>query len=306
MRCGAAEGPLKRKALTFQASVSREAQHDPMKKLLLPIALMLGTAASAQGVISAQSIIVNPAPSTSVNVRVWVDKDTTGQRIPNYAEGETIRIFTSVDSDAYVYLFSLNAAGKITQILPNRLGGSNFLRGGTVRAFPGAGDNFVFNVAAPYGQNRVLALASKTPLNLSQLSDFSSGQAFADVRTSGSEGLAQALSIVVNPVPQQQWNSATAFFNVVRGAAAQPTQPNYAYPMPSFNRGTWRVTITEDTSAAQVYQYYTTQLQQQGYRVQGTNHRGANLEARFASARGSATLLVRVTGNGYQVEIQIR
>lgn len=291
---------------TLQRPVRARAQHAAMKKLLTVPAMMLATAALAQPVISAQSIIVNPAPST-VNVRVWVDKDPTGQRIPNYAEGETIRIFTSVDSDAYVYLFNLNAAGQVTQILPNRLGGSNFLRAGTVRAFPGQGDNFVFNVAAPYGQNQVFALASRTELNLSQISDFTSGQAFANVRPSGSEGLAQALSIVVNPVPQQQWNSAVAFFNVVRGVAAQPTTPNYAYPVPNLNLRTWRVTISERSlSATQVYTHYTTQLQQQGYRVQSTHHRGSNLEVRMVSGRSTATLTVRVTGNGYQVEIQIR
>ncbi|GAA5514135.1 hypothetical protein Dcar01_02888 [Deinococcus carri] len=180
--------------------------------LLAPLA----APALAAPVISAQSIIVNPV-QTSLQARVWVDRDASGSRTPNYRIGDRIRVSVSVNENAYVYLFYVDPDGSVDQILPNRLGGSNYVRKGEVRTFPSPRDNFVFNVGGNPGLNKVLVVASRRPLDLSELSSFRSGQPFAQVNAKGSQQLAQALSIVVNPVeqpvPQQDWVSDTAFFN---------------------------------------------------------------------------------------------
>lgn len=193
-----------------------------MKKfLLIPVALLASSAFAAPK-ISAQSIIVNPVqPDLSVSVRV--DKDPTGNAAPNYTVGENITISTTVNRDAYVYLFNVDSTGEVTQILPNRLqGGGNFVKANTTTVFPAAGSGFTFNVDGQQGLNKVLALASTTELNLDQLSTFKTGQdQFATVTARGQDGLAQALSIVVNPIPQNSWVSDTAFFNVV---AATPVR----------------------------------------------------------------------------------
>ncbi|WP_034383259.1 DUF4384 domain-containing protein [Deinococcus sp. YIM 77859] len=186
-----------------------------MKKLLMiPAAMLLSTAAAAPK-ISAQSIIVNPVePDLSVSVRV--DKDNTGNGNPTYRVGENIRISTTVNRDAYVYLFNVDATGEVTQILPNRLSDSNFVKANTTVTFPEPGANFTFTVGNDLGLNKVLALASLTPLNLDQLSTFKSQQdQFATVNAKGQQQLAQALSIVVNPIPQNSWVTDTAFFTVV-------------------------------------------------------------------------------------------
>ena len=193
-----------------------------MKKLLIPTLLLAtATSAFAQPRISAQSIIVNPAqPDLSVQVRV--DKDSSGQATPSYTEGERIRVSASTNRDAYVYLFSVGADGEVSQILPNRLSadGGNFVKANTTVTFPAPGAAFTFDVAGPAGLNKVLALASLTPLNLSQISDFRSAQdQFATVNAKGQDNLAQALSIVVNPIPQNSWVSDTAFFQVSPRAA---------------------------------------------------------------------------------------
>jgi len=190
------------------------------KLFLLPAALLLSTAAAAPK-ISAQSIIVNPTqPDLSVSVRV--DKDASGNSNPTYRVGENIRISTTVNRDAYVYLFNVDATGEVTQILPNNLGGANFVKANTTTVFPGPGANFTFTVGEDTGLNKVLALASLTQLNLNALSAFKSQQdQFATVTARGQQELAQALSIVVNPLPQNSWVSDTAFFSVV---AQNPVQ----------------------------------------------------------------------------------
>ncbi|WP_027460658.1 DUF4384 domain-containing protein [Deinococcus murrayi] len=196
-----------------------------MKKVLttsLALGAALTTSAFAQPRLSAQSIIVNPTqPDLSVSVRV--DKDATGTANPVYRIGENIRISTTVNRDAYVYLFNVDATGEVTQILPNRFeSGANFVKANTTKVFPAPGDAFTFTVDGPVGLNKVLALASLTPLNLDQLSTFKSQQdQFATVNARGQDQLAQALSIVVTPLPQTSWVSDTAFFTV---AAQTPVQ----------------------------------------------------------------------------------
>ena len=195
-----------------------------MKKLLttsLALGTVLTGTALGQARISAQSIIVNPVqPDLSVSVRV--DQDPSGNTTPSYRVGEPIRISTTVNRDAYVYLFSVDASGDVSQILPNRLSEGNFLKANTTKVFPGPGDNFTFTVDGPVGLNKVLALASLTPLDLNALSSFKTQQdQFATVNTRGQEGLAQALSIVVNPVPASSWVSDTAFFTVTAQTPAR-------------------------------------------------------------------------------------
>ena len=192
-----------------------------MKKfLMIPVALLASSAFAAPK-ISAQSIIVNPTqPDLSVSVRV--DKDSTGNANPVYIDGEAIKISTTVNRDAYVYLFNVDSSGEVTQILPNRLSdsGGNFVKANTTVSFPAAGDQFTFNVAGPVGLNKVLALASLEPLNLDQITSFKTSQdQFATASARGQDQLAQALSIVVNPIPQNSWVSDTAFFSVASRAA---------------------------------------------------------------------------------------
>ncbi|THF88800.1 PEGA domain-containing protein [Deinococcus sp. KSM4-11] len=188
------------------------------KILMIPAALLLSTAAAAPK-ISAQSIIVNPTtPDLSVSVRI--DKDTTGNQNPAYKVGEGITVSATVNQDAYVYLFNVNPDGSVDQILPNRLSENNMVKANTTKSFPAEGDNFKYTVAGPIGQNKVLALASLTPLNLDQLSSFKTQQdQFATVNAKTQAGLAQALSIVVSPLPQNSWVSDTAFYTV---AAVNP------------------------------------------------------------------------------------
>lgn len=186
-----------------------------MKKfLLIPIALLASSSLAAP-VISAQSIIVNPKKPT-LQVQVSLDKPSSGSNIAQYRIGDSIRISAKVNRDAYVYLFNVNAAGKVHQILPNQIGGNNYVRAGNTVSFPATTDQFTFDIAGPVGLNKVLALASSTKLDLSSLSKFQSSQAqFATVKPKGQERLAQALSIVVNPVPQTSWVTSTALFTVV-------------------------------------------------------------------------------------------
>ncbi|GGN03664.1 S-layer-like protein [Thermus composti] len=185
-----------------------------MRKLLWML-LGLGTALAQQ--ISPQGIIVNPVP-TDLKVRVWVDKDPGKRGDALYRIGEPIYIYVNVNQDAYVYLFNINADGKIDPILPNPYERDNFLRAGETRRFPPEGARYRYTITGPEGEDRVLAVASRRPLSLGEILDVERGE----VRVRGAEGLARALSIVVEPLPDRDWVTDVARYYVGRLPAPPP------------------------------------------------------------------------------------
>ncbi|MFO8148729.1 MAG: DUF4384 domain-containing protein [Trueperaceae bacterium] len=178
-------------------------------------ALSLFAAAIAQGpVLSPRSIVVNPVPGFEVDV--WLD-DHVGERdAPAYRVGENLQISVRPSVDAYVYLFSLAADGLVEQVLPNRFdadGSDNFVRGGTVRTFPPDGARYTFTVSPPQGLAKVIAVASRRPLDVSTLASFRNESAFATSNI-GEDAFARALRIIVTPIPSDDWVSATALYYV--------------------------------------------------------------------------------------------
>ena len=267
--------------------------------------LLLGIASAAPK-ISAQSIIVNPVVS-ALKLRVWTDRDPSGQRTPAYASGDRIRVFVTPSRDAYVYLFNLQTDGSITQILPNRFSRADLVKANTVKSFPGPGDKFTYTIAGPSGVNKVLALASSTPLNLSQLSSFKTSQdTFATVTVSGQAGLARALSIVVTPVKDDAWVTATAQYAVSARPVAQPAPVTSSPGMPAWtSRNDWSSTFTSRSDTLNgVYTRYVRELQSQGYRLVNSKQNGNHVTATFTGA-GKATLSVKQKGRDGRFEVKI-
>ncbi|MFD3006128.1 PEGA domain-containing protein [Thermus tengchongensis] len=187
-----------------------------MRKLLLA-ALGLGVALAQQ--ISPQGILVNPVP-TDLVVKVWVDKDPAKRGNAVYQVGEPIYIYVNVNRDAYVYLFNINADGRIDPILPNAFERENFLRAGETRRFPPEGARYRYTVTGPEGEDRILAVASRRPLSLGEILDVEGSR----VRVQGAEGLARALSIVIEPLPPRDWVTDVARYFVGR-VTAPPSTP---------------------------------------------------------------------------------
>jgi len=188
--------------------------------------------AFAQGVrFEPRAIVVNPAPSFGVTV--FLDK--SGE-VPSYRVGEEIEIGVRVDRDAYVYLYSLQPDGTVTQILPNRFDEDNDLRAGQTRTYPPSGAGYVFNVEPPTGLSKVVAVASTRELDTRELARFQSGQDFA-TSDIGERGFQSAFRIVVNPVPQSGWVTATTYYEVTRGGSSPPSAAEATLAIDSDPRG---------------------------------------------------------------------
>ena len=195
-------------------------------KLLLSVPFLLlafGFAQDDGAVFSPQAIIVNPTPS--FEVETFVDKDDSGQSVPSYEIGEDIRIGVRTSEDAYVYLFSVKSDGEIQQILPNEVdsyGRDNFVRADQTKYFPPSDARYTFEVSGPSGLDKVLAVASLDPLNTSDLTEFESEGSFRT--SSADEGeFAESLSVIVRPLPQDDWVTDTALFYI----GGRPTTQRY-------------------------------------------------------------------------------
>ncbi|MDW8016651.1 MAG: DUF4384 domain-containing protein, partial [Thermus sp.] len=186
-----------------------------MRKWLWAV-LGLGVALAQQ--VSPQGILVNPVP-TDLQVRVWVDKDPSKRGGALYQVGEPIFIYVNVNQEAYVYLFNVNADGRIDPILPNAFERDNLLRAGETRRFPPEGARYRYTVTGPEGEDRILAVASRRPLSLGEILDVEGNR----VRVQGAEGLARALSIVVEPLPDRDWVTDVARYYV--GRISSPPSP---------------------------------------------------------------------------------
>ncbi len=183
-----------------------------MLKRLLGLALLFASAASAQIVVSPQSIVVNPRPSFGVDV--WLDRDTSGDGAPSYQVGDEIRISVRPAEDSYVYVFDVKPNGEVTQIFPNRFDSDNFVRGGRTVTLPPSGARYVFNIAPPRGLSKVIAVASRTQLDTRQLARFDDEDDLFAHSTIGEEGFVQGFRIIVNPIPQADWVTDTALYYV--------------------------------------------------------------------------------------------
>jgi hypothetical protein len=184
----------------------------------------MSTALAQRIVVSPQAIVVNPLPA--FDVEVWVDKDPSARDTPAYRVGEEIRIGVRVAEDAFVYLFSVSSSGEVVQILPNRFddaGRDNFMRAGQTRTFPPQGARYAFTVDPPTGLAKVIAVASKRQLDTRQLAQFRTERDFQATSQIGEEGFARALSIVVRPLPQDEWVTSTALYWV----GTRPQQAAY-------------------------------------------------------------------------------
>lgn len=105
-----------------------------------------------------QSIIVNPQPSSSFQVKVWTDRGTNGV----YNVGEPIVIYYQVTRDSYVTLYDINAAGQVSPIFPNQYEANNFARANVVYQVPSR-PGYQLTVTPPAGTGYVQAVATTSP-----------------------------------------------------------------------------------------------------------------------------------------------
>ena len=147
-------------------------------------------------------------------LELFTDKDPTGQAVPTYTIGNTLEIGLTVNENSFIYLFNIRSTGNITQLLPNAIDPHNGLSAGQSKFFPNKGAGYSFSVEGPTGLNKLIAIATKVPLETTRIVNFESPNAFF-LTTLDSETLFLTnLEALLSNIAPNDWVGDSATFYV--------------------------------------------------------------------------------------------
>ncbi len=125
----------------------------------------MGTALGA--ILPSPAATPKPAASAAesakpLTVSVATDRGKGG----SYIDGEYLRLFVTVNKDAYVKIYHIDVAGKAQLIFPNSISRDNRrLEAGKLVTMGTEEDGFLFQLHEPFGTEFIKVIASTTPFS---------------------------------------------------------------------------------------------------------------------------------------------
>ena len=114
---------------------------------------------------------INPDADFQVQIRTAENKQT-------YLEDEYIKFVVTAEKDCFITLITVDSAGEMTLLLPNKWQRRAFVRRGTSITIPTDEMEFRFPIQPPHGQTLVKAIATLQPLKLSGVNTKSIDEGF--------------------------------------------------------------------------------------------------------------------------------
>lgn len=88
--------------------------------------------------------------------------------LQQFVEGEEIQFLLSLGSDAYIYMFYIDAVNNIKQILPSENQQSNFYAAGYYQTIPEYDNGYRFIINKPFGEESIWIFASDQSISLNK------------------------------------------------------------------------------------------------------------------------------------------
>jgi len=85
-----------------------------------------------------------------------------------FVDGDEIQFLLSLGQDAYIYMYYIDTADKITQILPNGNQHSNFYAAGYFLTIPEYENLYRFTISEPFGKESIWVFASDKSIMMKQ------------------------------------------------------------------------------------------------------------------------------------------
>jgi len=85
-----------------------------------------------------------------------------------FVEGDEIQFLLSLGTNAYIYMYYINANNNITQILPNPNQTSNYYTAGYFLTIPEYNNGYRFTISEPFGDESIWIFASDQLLTLTK------------------------------------------------------------------------------------------------------------------------------------------
>ncbi len=130
-------------------------------------------------------------------------------RADSYKVGEKIEfIVNSEDSDGYLYLIDIQPDGSVVVLLPNKHKTEFKVHEGEQMLLP---DNLGFNFKAsePVGTDRLIAIVTKTPINIFKFG-LKAGESITEVPEKSKGVLSRGMSVELNQLPADDWGISSA------------------------------------------------------------------------------------------------
>lgn len=131
---------------------------------------------------------IEPVREGEIKVELWSDK-------PVYKAGEIMTLHFKTNRDCYVTLVDVGTSGKVHILYPNRFSGGSKVLAGKVYSIPGRDDGYAIAVLGPQGTEVVRAIATLTPIAVTEIDFSKEGTIFKKVEEPAT--LTRDLSIVV-------------------------------------------------------------------------------------------------------------
>jgi PKD repeat protein len=174
--------------------------------ILLGILAILSLGSFGQGV-EPKGIIIKPPDTSGLTAQIWVDKGA-------YTVGEKIQIHYKVNQEAYVYIYDIDAGGKVSLIFPNYYSQNNRVSAGE-HVLPDK-SSYSLTVVEPTGTEHLQIVASKQQLSL--VPQFQISVPFPLLGSNPDAFKLQIQGKIQGIVPEAQWAEDWTSFQVVSGA----------------------------------------------------------------------------------------
>lgn len=149
-------------------------------------------------------------PKAKLKVELWLSKKDDA---PSYKQQELMTISFRASEDCYVTLFNIDADGKITLIFPNTNAFNNRVEKGKTYTIPEKDADYEFAVSGAAGEEQVVAIATKEPLELvKNMNELVKNNFMPEVSKTSSEFVARSIQVKLKGSPEENWNAARVKF----------------------------------------------------------------------------------------------
>lgn len=149
-----------------------------MSKIILIFALILHATACS---VSSESQLTSNIQSIPLELTTHLGDQQT------FFEGDEIQFLLSLGSDAYIYMYYIDATNKVMQILPSMEQINNHYSSGYFLTVPEYENHYRFTVNEPFGDEKVWIIASDRSIDID-----GSGMSIEDIRKKIRQGSGQA------------------------------------------------------------------------------------------------------------------
>jgi len=134
---------------------------------------------------------------------------------PQYRIDDQIQFVFRTNQNCYLYIIDISTDDTMMLLFPNQLSGLAGINADMYYNFPSENDNFQYIITGPPGLERIIFLATKSPLPEPVQVSMQSSGIFQTVDSGDKRSFLEALSTYLQEIPDDSWASQLLAFRIV-------------------------------------------------------------------------------------------